>query len=133
MTAPDLAVPPARLRVPGNAPTVPHRAGLVSRCGTVWTRNSVVPYISMRSPTPCAPTLTASAHASIVPVTTGMPTGRPVVTAASADTVPAASPSQRSGGSSIPGATTRAHGWYQASASVSYSGVHWLAEWWSST
>ena len=43
----------------------------------------VVPYINMRSPTPWAPTLKASAQASIVPVMTGMPAGNPAAAAAS--------------------------------------------------
>lgn len=42
VTAPEVAMPPARLRVPGSAPTVPHRDGLVSGLGTVWMRNSGV-------------------------------------------------------------------------------------------
>ena len=56
-----------------------------------------MPYISIRSPTPCAPTLIASDQASIVPAMTGMPAGSPVAAAASAVTAPAdvAGPRQR--------------------------------------
>ena len=126
-------MPPARVRVPGSAPMVLHSTGDVSRLATVLMRKSVVPYISMRSPTPCAPTLRASDQASIVPVITGMPAGSPVASAASAVTVPAASPGHRSAGSSRSGAMCRHHGSCQACASVSYMGEHWLAEWWSRT
>jgi hypothetical protein len=126
VTAPEVAMPPARLRVPGKAPTVPHIAGLVSGRSTVAMRNIVVPYISIRSPGRWAPTLTASVHASIVPVMTGVPAGMP---ARALVVVPATSPGHASGGSSISGATSEAHGRYQSRACVSNSGVHWLAEW----
>lgn len=96
-----------------------HSDGSRSSPGTVWTRNIVVPYMSMRSPIPCAPTLSASAQASMVPVVTGMPVGSPVRCAASAVTVPAASPDQRSPGSSMPGAIRSVHGVYQSRARVS--------------
>ncbi|HEY7049138.1 MAG TPA: hypothetical protein VH373_18105 [Jatrophihabitantaceae bacterium] len=43
------------------------------------TRNMVVPYMSMRSPGAATPTLTASAQASIVPATTGVPPAELVV------------------------------------------------------
>ena len=119
MIAPEVAIPPARLRVPGRAPTVPHSAGLVSGSGTVWMRNIVVPYISIRSPTPWAPTLSASDQASIVPVMTGMPSGSPVAAAASALTVPAASPGHCSGGSSMAPAISSAHGSCQACSTQS--------------
>src|ERR1035437_3384467 len=120
-------MPPARLRVSGSEPTVPQREVLVTRSGTVLIRNIVVPYISIRSPTPCAPTLIASAHASIVPVITGMSTGSPVSAAASRVVTPATSPGQRNGGSDRPDATRSTQGWYHSRFSVSYSGAHWLA------
>src|SRR5665647_1565303 len=123
-------MPPARLWVPSNAPTVPHMSSLVTRSGTVAIRNIVVPYMSIRSPGFCASTLTASDQASIVPVMTGTPARIPAI---SRPVTPARSPGQRSAGRSRPGATCSAQGRYQSSARVSYSGVHWLAEWWSRT
>ena len=89
----------------------------------------MVPYISMRSPGSVAPTLTASVHASMVPMHTGMPDGSPEASAASTLTRPTTSPGQRRGGNSSSGTIRSVHGWYQPSASESYSGVHWLAEW----
>ncbi len=118
-------MPPARLRVPGTAPIVAHMAGVVSRSRTVLMRNIVVPYMTMRSPGFWASTLTASDHASMVPVMTGTPAGMP---ATSRVVTPAASPGQRNGGSSNSGLTCRAHGSYQTPSIVSNSGVHWLAE-----
>ena len=49
-------MPAARLRVPRCTPTVLHSGGAeISNRSTVSTRNIVVPYISIRSPTPTAP------------------------------------------------------------------------------
>jgi hypothetical protein len=55
----------------------------------------------------------------MVPVMTGMPAGSPVAAAASALTVPAASPGHCSRGSSMAPAMSSAHGRYQVSASES--------------
>ena len=52
--APDVAIPPARLRVPGTAPSVLHMAGVARRSRVVLMRNIVVPYMIMRSPGFCA-------------------------------------------------------------------------------
>ncbi len=119
MIAPDVAMPPARLRVPSNAPTVPHSSGMVMRSAIVLTRNIVVPYMSMRSPGCCAPTLTASVQASIVPETTGVPTGRPVAAAAVDVTVPTIESDHTSGGSSMSPTIGPAHGQYHACATES--------------
>ena len=94
-------MPPARLRVPSNAPTVPHSGGDETGAVTVEIRNIVVPYISIRSPGLCASTLIASAHASMVPAVTGMPAGRPVAAAADSVIVPATVSDQASRGGSI--------------------------------
>jgi len=102
-------------------------------CSPVATRNIVVPYISMRSPTSWAPTLTASVQASIVPVMTGVPSGRPVRAAAAVVTVPAISPAQRSGGCSTVPANRCHQGSCHRSPSMSYNGETWLADWWSRT
>ena len=70
----------------------------------------------------------------MVPVVTGTPACTPGSwAAASAVSVPAASPDQRSAGSGRPGATASAQGVCQAPAARSYSGATWLAEAWSST
>jgi hypothetical protein len=95
----------------------------------VAIKNIVVPYMSIKSPSSCASALTASSHASIEPVITGIPALSPRSAATEADSEPAGSPAQPSGGSSSQGATTLAHGSYQRCASRSKSGVHWLAEW----
>ena len=69
-----------------------------------------------------------------MPVITGMPAGSPVAAAARRVTVPATSPGQRSGGSSRSRADVlRPTARTSRAASMSYSGVHWLAEWWSRT
>ena len=91
----------------------------------------MVPYMSMVSPGRRTPTLSASAHASIVPAMTGVPAGMPVSTDAAGVTVPTGSAAQRSSGSSRPGAIAAAQSPAHAPASMSYSGSHWLAEWWS--
>ncbi len=96
----------------------------------VATRKSVVPYISMRSPGPCAPTLSASVQASMVPATTGVPAGMPQT---SDRVVPTGSAGQRSRGSSRCSATRGAHRACQSWVCRSSIGVHWLAEWRSST
>src|SRR5258705_3561320 len=121
--APDVAIPPARLRVPRNAPTVPHIDGVVSGRSTVAMRNMVLPYISIRSPGFCASTLTASVHASIEPVITGTPAAMP---ATGSRVTPATSSAHESGGSSTLGATRSAHRRAQARSGVSKSGVQWL-------
>ena len=110
---------------------MPHRAGWVSGWATVLTMNIVVPYISIRSPTLWASTLTASDQASMVPVMTGVPTASPVRAAASSWIVPATSVAHFSGGSSSSGAIRFTHGAYQSRAWASYKGVAWLADWWS--
>jgi hypothetical protein len=46
----------------------------------------VLPYMSMSSPGSRTPTLSASAQASTVPATTGVPAGNPVASAAAAVT-----------------------------------------------
>jgi hypothetical protein len=130
---PDVAIPAARLRQPGKAPAVLQSGGAISSSSTVWTRNIVEPYMSIRSPRRCASTLTASAQASIVPVITGVPRRSPVCSAAGPETVPATSPDQRSAGRSSWGTRSSHHASYHASARMSYSGSDWLAEWWSST
>ncbi len=75
-------MPPARLRVPGRAPTVPHSVGAVSGSATVLMRNIVVPYMSIRSPTRCGADADASDQASMVPAMTGVPAASPVSAAA---------------------------------------------------
>lgn len=108
-----------------------HSGGCRRRPAVVAMRNSVVPYMTMRSPGRCAPTLTDSVHASTDPITTGVPSARPVRAAARAVTVPATSPDQSSSGSSTPPRRRSAHGWYQSRATVSYIGVVWEADRWS--
>src|SRR6187402_1539162 len=103
-------MPAARLWVPANAPTVPHSGGAETGAVTVATRNIVVPYISIRSPGLWAATLMASAHASTVPVVTGMPAGRPVSPAAAAETTPAVSSDHARRGGSIAPAMSSHHG-----------------------
>src|SRR5699024_2929500 len=119
VNAPEVARPPARLRVPGNAPAVVHIEGVRKVCVPVATRNIVVPYINMRSPTSWAPALTASIHALMLPEITRLPTGSPVVRAASGVTVPATSPAHANSGGSTPVAKRCHHVWHHSSASTS--------------
>ncbi len=105
--------------MPAKAPAVVHIDGVRRVSSPVATRNMVVPYISIRSPTSCAPTLTASVQASIVPAITGVPTGIPVRAAAPAVTSPAISPAQCSRGRSISPAYRVHHGSCQHSPSMS--------------
>ncbi len=126
--APDVAIPPARLWAPWKAPTVPQSPGAVILSALVLMRNMVEPYMSMRSPGFCAPTLTASLQASIVSVITGIPAVKPVRAAASAVTYPAMSEGQRRGGIRTSGQIAVTQGSYQSWLIVSYRGVHWLAE-----
>lgn len=93
----------------------------------------MVPYISMMSPGSRTPTPAASAQASMVPVVTGRPTGRPVAAAASGVMRPTTSVGQANSGSRRPGATDSAQSMAQSRAIRSYMGTHWLADWWSST
>jgi hypothetical protein len=109
VSAPDVAIPAARLRVPGATPFVAHSPGCERTSSTTPTMNIVVPYMSIVSPGARTPTLAASAHASIVPAATGVPSARPVSDAAAAVTVPAISAGHRSRGSSNPGAIPDAH------------------------
>ena len=72
----------------------------------------------------------------MVPAATGMPAGSPVCAAAAALTRPATSCGQRSGGSggsAAPPTASAAQSSIQVLSFTSYSGTHWLAEWWSST
>jgi len=126
-------IPAARLWVPGKTPDVPHSLAWVLGSLSTSTMNRVVPYISIRSPGSRTPALKASDQASIVPVATGVPAGIPVSLAASGVIRPATSPGQRSLGSGSPGAMSSAHSPIQRFPARSYSGSHWLAEWWSST
>src|SRR5581483_3415840 len=91
------------------------------RWGTApWRiRNRVEPYCSMRLPGFLTPALTASAHASTVPATTGTPARSPVVEAAGGVTVPTTSEGHRSGGSGSPGTTESTHSSIQLHASSS--------------
>ena len=59
------------------------------------------PYMIIRSPGSRTPTLNASAKASIVPATTGVPAARPVVCAACWWTLPMTSPGHANRGKGI--------------------------------
>ena len=124
---PEVAIPAARVYVPGSAPAVVHSIGWARKRSRAWTKNIVEPYISIRSPGRRTPPLNASAQASTVPAATGVPTGSPVSRAASGVTVPTISPGQASRGSGTPVATCSAQSGDQALRLMSYSGSHWLA------
>ena len=115
VSAPDVAMPPARTLVPENGPAVLQRFDDGRGSPTISMVRAVVPYMTIRSPGSRTPTLAASDQASTVPVTTGMPSGSPVASAASRVTSPATSAGQRSSGSSRPGATSSAHSSIQRS------------------
>ena len=89
--------------------------------------------MSIRSPGARTPTLAASAQASTVPAQTGVPGASPVARAAAAVTVPAISMDQASRGAGRSPMMSSYHGWCHRRASMSYSGTHWLAVWWSMT
>ena len=108
VSAPDVAIPAARVRLPGRSPAVPHIVGSGRSCATASTMNIVVPYMSIVSPGSRTPTLSASAQASMVPAMTGVPAAIPVRADASAVTQPTGSPAQWSVGSSRFGAMSAA-------------------------
>ena len=58
--------------MPCVVPEVTHIARLGAGSAVIATRNVVVPYMSMTSPGEVAPTLIASAQASVLPATTGV-------------------------------------------------------------
>ena len=121
-------MPAARVYVPGQVPHVPQSPGCGRGSVSTCTRNMVVPYMTMASPGSRTPTLVASAHASMVPVVIGSPTGSPVAAAASRVTCPTTSVGQANSGSSSPGATDSAQSVAHSRRRRSYIGTHWLAD-----
>ena len=109
VSAPEVAMPPASTSVPERGPAVLQRFGEGRGSSTISMVSAVVPYMTIRSPGSRTPMLAASDQASTVPVTTGMPAGRPVASAASSVISPATSAGQRRSGSSSPGATSSDH------------------------
>jgi len=83
VSAPDVAIPAATVRLPGATPAVSQSAGSGDAPGATWTTNIVVPYASIVSPGATTPAPSASAHASIVPAATGVPAGIPASSASS--------------------------------------------------
>src|SRR5580693_634286 len=75
---PEVAIPAASVPVSGVSPAVSHSPGCGLASGSTPTRNRVDPYMIIRSPRCRTPTLCASAHASTVPASTGVPGRRPV-------------------------------------------------------
>jgi hypothetical protein len=124
-----VARPAAYVSTPGTIPSVVH----TPRWNRGWlaprTRNIVEPYMSIRSPGAATLTEYASAQASIVPVTTGVPGASPVWLAAAALTWPAITPGQTSSGSSTRPASCRAQVACQSAVVMSYIGSYWLAVW----
>jgi hypothetical protein len=97
-------------------PEVDHSAGDSTGVTVTPTKNIVEPYITMKSPGSRTSTLSASAHASIVPTATAVPSGSPVSAAASAVTCPATSLGHANSGSGSPGAIRFAHSGIQVLA-----------------
>lgn len=121
---PDVDIPAASVYVPGSTPAVVHSSGCEASWLSTWTKNIVEPYISMRSPGLRTPALNASAHASTVPVHTGVPSGSCVTSAAFAVMRPTTSLGQARRGAARPSITSAYQGWYQPLARMSYSGSH---------
>jgi len=105
VSAPDVAMPAAKVRVPRRMPAVSHSSGVGVALSTTSSMNMVVPYEIMRSPRRLTLTLNASAHASIVPATTGVPAGMSVARAAALVTSPMASPAAFATGAPFAGAS----------------------------
>ncbi len=122
MIAPDVAIPPAMSYIPGRTYPVAHiRSSGIGRSVTRM-KNSVVPYITIRSPGSVTPTLSASAAASTAPAVTGVPALSPVSSAPRSLTVPAISVDHIRSGNfdvSMIGSAKRSS---YASASISTSG-----------
>jgi hypothetical protein len=112
-------MPAASVWDDGSTPDVVHSprtlVGVVSTC----TKNIVEPYISIRSPGRRTPTLKASAQASTVPATTGVPSARPVAAAAAPCTTPTCSDGHTKRGSASPGSTAFAQSLAQSCAWMS--------------
>jgi hypothetical protein len=105
---PEVERPAAYVHVPSKTPWVLQRlaSGLNSRA--ISTMNIVVPYMSIVSPGSRTPALSASAQASIVPATTGVPSGIPVAAAPRTWTRPTTSSDHANRGKSTPGTTSAA-------------------------
>src|SRR5215212_10679439 len=107
VSAPDVAMPPARTSVSERGPAVLQRFGDGSGLPTISMVSAVVPYMTIRSPGSRTPMLAASDQASTVPVATGIPAGSPVVSAASCVISPAISAASAGPGAPDPGQPPR--------------------------
>src|SRR5579862_3550709 len=99
---PAVDIPAASVRVPISTPCVVQSSGLAVVVSPTRTMKIVDPYITIRSPSARTPTLNASAQASMVPATTGVPGGSPVSSAAAVLTTPTCWLGQASGGGGTP-------------------------------
>ena len=109
-------IPAATEYVPGTRPEPDQRPSCATRRATVWMKKSVDPYITIVSPTSRQPALYASASASIVPASTGVPARSPVAVAASVCSSPTTSPGHASRGRSSGAAQRSQPSGHQSSA-----------------